>query len=49
MTAFGRFSLDHFSLSGKGGLGVMGGAGFGPGGLAGSSTVHNYQYGSWRH
>jgi outer membrane receptor protein involved in Fe transport len=41
MTAFGRFSLDYFNLSGKGGLGVMGGAGFGPGGLAGSSTVHN--------
>ena len=41
MNAFGRFSLDYFSLSGKGGLGVMGGAGFGPGGLAGSSTIHN--------
>jgi outer membrane receptor protein involved in Fe transport len=41
MNAFGRFSLDYFNLSGKGGLGVMGGAGFGPGGLAGSSTIHN--------
>jgi Carboxypeptidase regulatory-like domain/TonB dependent receptor len=39
---FGRFSLDYFSLSGLGGLGVLGGAGFGPGGLNGTSTVHNY-------
>jgi hypothetical protein len=39
---FGRFSLDYFSLSGKGGLGALGGAGFGPGGLNGSSIVHNY-------
>lgn len=39
---FGRFSLDYFSLSGKGGLGALGGLGFGPGGLNGSSTVHNY-------
>ena len=39
---FGRFSLDYFSLSGKGGLGEIGGAGFGPGGLNGSSNVHNY-------
>jgi hypothetical protein len=39
---FGRFSLDYFSLSGVGGLGVLGGAGFGPGGLNGSSNVHNY-------
>ena len=39
---FGRFSLDYFSLSGKGGLGVLGGVGFGPGGLNGSSNVHNY-------
>ena len=38
---FGRFSLDYFSLSGKGALGALGGIGFGPGGLAGSSTVHN--------
>jgi len=44
---FGRFSLDYFSLSGKGslpavnGLPALGGAGFGPGGLAGNSTVHN--------
>jgi hypothetical protein len=40
-SVFGRFSLDYFSLSGKGGLGALGGAGFGPGGLAGSSIVHN--------
>jgi outer membrane receptor protein involved in Fe transport len=39
---FGRFSLDYFSLSGKGGLGALGGNGFGPGGLNGSSNVHNY-------
>ena len=39
---FGRFSLDYFSLSGKGGLGDLGGLGFGPGGLNGSSIVHNY-------
>jgi len=39
---FGRFSLDYFSLSGKGGLGTLGGVGFGPGGLNGSSKVHNY-------
>ncbi len=39
---FGRFSLDYFSLSGKGGLGALGGLGFGPGGLNGSSDVHNY-------
>src|SRR6266850_234872 len=39
---FGRFSLDYFSLSGKGGLGSLGGTGFGPGGLNGSSIVHNY-------
>jgi hypothetical protein len=39
---FGRFSLDYFSLSGKGTLGVLGGPGFGPGGLNGTSTVHNY-------
>jgi len=39
---FGRFSLDYFSLSGKGALGLLGGDGFGPGGLNGSSNVHNY-------
>jgi Carboxypeptidase regulatory-like domain/TonB dependent receptor len=39
---FGRFSLDYFSLSGEGSLGVLGSDGFGPGGLNGTSTVHNY-------
>jgi hypothetical protein len=39
---FGRFSLDYFNLSGTGGLGALGGFGFGPGGLTGSSTTHNY-------
>ena len=39
---FGRFSLDYFSLSGDGTLGPFGGVGFGPGGLNGSSNVHNY-------
>jgi Carboxypeptidase regulatory-like domain/TonB dependent receptor len=39
---FGRFSLDYFSLSGLGGLGPLGSVGFGPGGLNGSSIVHNY-------
>jgi hypothetical protein len=39
---FGRFSLDYFSLSGKGGLGALGGSGFGPGGLSGSSINHDY-------
>ena len=43
---FGRFSLDYFNLSGLGGLGVLGGVGFGPGGLNGSSTVHNYSLAS---
>jgi Carboxypeptidase regulatory-like domain/TonB dependent receptor len=39
---FGRFSLDYFNLSGVGGLGKLGGAGFGPGTLNGSSTNHDY-------
>ena len=39
---FGRFSLDYFSLSGTGGLGSLGGLGFGPGGLNGSSINHDY-------
>ena len=48
INVFGRFSLDYFSLSGKGSLPAvngqpaLGGIGFGPGGLAGTSTVHNY-------
>jgi hypothetical protein len=43
---FGRFSLDYFSISGKGTLGALGGVGFGPGGLNGESTVHNYSLAS---
>jgi Carboxypeptidase regulatory-like domain len=43
---FGRFSLDYFSLSGTGGLGPLGSVGFGPGGLNGSSNVHNYSLAS---
>lgn len=39
---FGRFSFNHFTLSGTPSLGAVGGIGFGPGGLAGSSVVHNY-------
>ena len=39
---FGRFSLDYFSLSGVGGLGALGGPGFGPGGLNGSSINHDF-------
>jgi outer membrane receptor protein involved in Fe transport len=43
---FGRFSLDYFHLDGLGSLGELGGAGFGPGGLNGESTVHNYSLAS---
>jgi outer membrane receptor protein involved in Fe transport len=43
---FGRFSQDIFSLSGLGALGVLGGIGFGPGGLNGASSVHNYSLAS---
>lgn len=42
VSIFGRFSLNSFSLSGAPSLGAVGGVGFGPGGLAGSSKVHNY-------
>ncbi|HEY3972955.1 MAG TPA: TonB-dependent receptor [Candidatus Sulfotelmatobacter sp.] len=42
VSVFGRFSFNHFSLSGAPSLGAVGGIGFGPGGLAGSSIVHNY-------
>ncbi|MFZ0035881.1 MAG: carboxypeptidase-like regulatory domain-containing protein, partial [Candidatus Acidiferrales bacterium] len=41
--AFGRFSLDWFSLTGSPSYGVaVGGIGDGVGGLAGSSVIHNY-------
>ncbi len=43
---FGRFSLDYFNLSGKGVYGMLQGIGDGPGGLAGSSIVHNYSLSS---
>ena len=42
LSIFGRFSLDYFSLSGKGTLGALGGPGSGLLGLAGSSITHNY-------
>ncbi len=42
LSVFGRFSLNRFTLSGAPSLGAVGGVGFGPGGLAGSSQVHNY-------
>jgi hypothetical protein len=42
VNVFGRFSLDYFSLSGKGVLGPLGGPGSGLLGLSGSSITHNY-------
>ena len=42
LSVFGRFSLDYFTLSGKGLLGAVGGPGNGLLGLAGSSITHNY-------
>ncbi len=42
ISVFGRFSLNYFNLSGEPSLGAVGGIGYGPGGLAGSSNVHNY-------
>jgi hypothetical protein len=46
VNVFGRFSLDYFSLSGKGSLGPLGGPGTGLLGLAGSSITHNYSLAS---
>jgi hypothetical protein len=46
INVFGRFSLNYFALSGKPSLGAVGGIGYGPGGLAGSSNVHNYSLAS---
>jgi hypothetical protein len=43
---YGRFSLDYFNLAGQGAYGVLQGVGDGPGGLAGSSRVHNYSLAS---
>ena len=48
LNIFGRFSLNHFTLSGAPSLGAVGGVGFGPGGLAGSSNVHNYSLAAGR-
>jgi outer membrane receptor protein involved in Fe transport len=42
LNVFGRFSLDYFTLSGKGLLGALGGPGNGLLGLSGSSNTHNY-------
>jgi len=42
LNVFGRFSLDYFTLSGKGLLGAVGGPGNGLLGLSGSSNTHNY-------
>ena len=42
LNVFGRFSMARFKLSGAGSLGVLGGVGLGPLGLAGSSITHNY-------
>jgi hypothetical protein len=41
LSVFGRYSLSHYTLSGKGILGALGGAGNGPIGLSGSSITHN--------
>jgi outer membrane receptor protein involved in Fe transport len=41
LSVFGRFSLSHYSLSGKGILGALGGSGTGLLGLSGSSIIHN--------
>jgi hypothetical protein len=42
VNVFGRFSRAHYTLSGAGVFGAMGGPGDGLLGLAGSSNVHNY-------
>ena len=43
INVFGRFSMSYFNLSGGPALGdAIGGTGFGFGGLAGESTIHNY-------
>lgn len=41
VTVFGRYSLSHYTLAGKGILGALGGSGTGPIGLSGSSITHN--------
>src|SRR5215472_13916836 len=42
LNVFGRYSQAYYSLSGAPNLGAAGGQGFGLGGLAGSSNIHNY-------
>jgi hypothetical protein len=42
MTLFGRYSMQKFNLSGGGVFGALGGPGFGPQGLAGSSNASNH-------
>jgi hypothetical protein len=42
LNVFGRYSQSYFNISGQPGLGQAGGVGFGIGGLAGSSVIHNY-------
>jgi len=42
LNVFGRYSQSYFNISGQPGLGKAGGVGFGLGGLAGSSIIHNY-------
>ncbi len=42
LNVFGRYSQSYFTVSGQPGLGKAGGTGFGSGGLAGSSNIHNY-------
>ena len=42
LNVFGRYSQSYYSVTGEPGLGQAGGQGFGQGGLAGSSVIHNY-------
>jgi hypothetical protein len=42
MNLFGRYSMQKFNLSGEGVFGALGGPGFGPQGLAGSSNASNH-------
>ncbi len=42
LNVFGRYSQSYFNVSGEPGLGAAGGLGFGSGGLAGGSVIHNY-------
>ncbi len=42
LNVFGRYSQSYFSVSGAPGLGAGWRHGFGSGGLAGSSIIHNY-------